>query len=462
MKPKMFKLRMIKPKMNGPGILKFFAVVFMLLFITSHLPCRAGASGAAAAAGAGGFELEENSPASFDPDPGQLEIFSWWTAPGEEQGLALLMESFQEEHTEMEVVNAAVEGGAGVNAKDVLKMRLLRGSPPDAFQVHAGAELKETFVAGDYLHPLTSLWEEQGWQDLYPPELTEMVRQDGEYYALPVTVHRANRIWYDRRLLEKYDLSPPASPEELVELLNELDERGEPPLALGSRNLWPTTHIFEVLLAAVASPADYRSLVAGERSWQSPEVERTLEYLQEILPHINEDHAGLSWHEACELVREEEAALTVMGTWARGYFTAHGLEEGEDYGRAALQNQKTGEPVFQLVVDTFAMPAEAGNQGYTRSWLEFTARPDIQRQFTEILGAVPPRSDIPEEELTSAIAAELRELRRRESVPSIVHGAAVREVFVSALNEKLNVFLYENDIDETLEELENIAEIYLR
>ncbi|WP_143423022.1 hypothetical protein [Halarsenatibacter silvermanii] len=50
------------------------------------------------AAAASGYDLE-TSPASLnpDPDPGQLEIFSWWTAPGEEEGLAWLMQFFQQE-----------------------------------------------------------------------------------------------------------------------------------------------------------------------------------------------------------------------------------------------------------------------------------------------------------------------------------------------------------------------------
>ncbi|GEM_PF-1140532 len=392
-------------------------------------------------------------------NPAELEIFSWWTAPGEREGLEYLINSFQEEYPEIEVVNAAVEGGAGVNAKDVLKIRLLRNIPPDTFQVHAGAELKDTFIAGDYLNPLTELWQEQGWQEVFPEKLTEMVRKKGEYYSLPVTAHRSNRLWYNKEMLADYGLQPPRTPDELLSTVKALAEKDEIPLALGSRNLWPITHLFETLLAALAEPEQFEALVRGERSWGSPEVERTLEIMQELLTHVNEDHASLSWHEACELILQREAALTVMGTWARGYFAARNASLDEDYGSVVLAGENQ---VFLLVVDTFAMPAATENQSFTRKWLEFISRREIQGKFTEILGAAPPRSDIKSEELISGTREDHLDLLNQQNLlPSIAHGAAAREVFVNALNQELNVFLYENDISGTLEELKLLAEIYL-
>lgn len=398
---------------------------------------------------------------SLNPEnnPGELEIFSWWTAPGEEQGLQYLMDSFQKEYPHINVVNAAVEGGAGINAKDVLKIRLLRDRPPDTFQVHGGAELKDTFIAGDYLSPITDLWQAQGWRESFFSEIAEMVEVEGEYYSLPVTIHRANRLWYNQNIFSKHDISPPGTPRELVETAEQLAEKDITPLALSSRNLWPTTHLFETLLAAVATAEEYNSLVTGEKSWQSPPVEETLKYLQEILAYVNPDHAGLNWHQACERVLEEKAAMTVMGTWARGFFNARGAEKGEDYGAAVINSEQ---PVFLLVVDTFALPAEAAQSEYTYRWLEQAAEPRVQKKFTEILGAVPPHKDIAVEELTPGIAEDRKDLQRSQLVPSLVHGAAAREVFISALNEELNVFLYENEIFETMKELENLAEIYLR
>ncbi len=402
--------------------------------------------------------LQESGAGQPAVETDKLEIFSWWTAPGEKEGLEFLQEYFQDEYREIEVVNAAVEGGAGVNAKDVLKMRLLREDPPDAFQVHGGAELSDTFVAGDYIKPLTDLWQDKNWEDVYTDSLRELVRVDGEYFSLPVAVHRSNRIWYNRDMLAEHGLKPPRTPKELIETAEILSEAGEKPLALGSRNLWPITHLFENLLVAEAEPAEYRALISGRRSWQNQEVFRALEKLAELFEYADDDHAGLTWHEACERVARGEAAMTVMGTWSRGYFSARGYEPGEDYGSVPLQGE---EETFLKVVDTFAVPAAADNNYYNMRWLEFAARPEIQRRFTAILGAVPPRSDIDPSRLEAGIAADRRQLEKQELLPSLAHGAAAREVFVSALNEKLNEFLYHGDIENTAAEIDDIVTTYL-
>lgn len=90
----------------------------------------------------------------------QLEIFSWWTAGGEAEALEALIKVFNKYYPDVEVINATVAGGAGTNAKAVLKTRILGGNPPDSFQVHAGMELIDTYVIPGYMTPITNLLEQ--------------------------------------------------------------------------------------------------------------------------------------------------------------------------------------------------------------------------------------------------------------------------------------------------------------
>jgi len=53
-------------------------------------------------------------------DSGSLEVFSWWTSPGEAPALQALFDAYLGAHPEVEIINAAVAGGAGVNAQAVL------------------------------------------------------------------------------------------------------------------------------------------------------------------------------------------------------------------------------------------------------------------------------------------------------------------------------------------------------
>ncbi|HEX2619187.1 MAG TPA: hypothetical protein VHL11_03540, partial [Phototrophicaceae bacterium] len=103
---------------------------------------------------------------------GALEIFSWW-AGDEGPALEALIKLYNSHYPDVQVINATVTGGAGVNFRAVLKTRMLGGNPPDSFQVHAGQELIDTWVVANRMQDLTWLYEEEGWFDVFPPSLID-------------------------------------------------------------------------------------------------------------------------------------------------------------------------------------------------------------------------------------------------------------------------------------------------
>ncbi|MBC5918265.1 carbohydrate ABC transporter substrate-binding protein, partial [Bacillus pumilus] len=98
-----------------------------------------------------------NSDAKKEDGAEKLDIFSWWTGAGEEDGLKALIQLFEEKNKDIPIENAAVAGGAGTNAKAVLTSRMQGNDPPATFQVHGGAELNESWVAAGKMEPLDDL-----------------------------------------------------------------------------------------------------------------------------------------------------------------------------------------------------------------------------------------------------------------------------------------------------------------
>src|SRR3989442_14981976 len=101
---------------------------------------------------------------------GQVEIFTWW-AGDEAAPLDALLKLYQAQNPKVTVVNSAVLGGGGINAKVKLRQRMLANQPPDTFQVHAGYELIDTWVrvnevddADSKMLPIDFLYEEEGWK----------------------------------------------------------------------------------------------------------------------------------------------------------------------------------------------------------------------------------------------------------------------------------------------------------
>src|SRR5699024_11117790 len=122
-------------------------------------------------------QANNNNDGNGDGDE-DIEIFSWWTGAGEEEGLLALIDLFEDEN-DLTIENAAVAGGAGTNAKAVLATRMQGDDPPSTFQVHGGAELNESWVAADKMESLDDLYEENDWMDKFPEDLIDLVSDDG-------------------------------------------------------------------------------------------------------------------------------------------------------------------------------------------------------------------------------------------------------------------------------------------
>ncbi len=184
---------------------------------------------------------------------GKLEVFSWWTSGGEAAALQALFDAYKAANPNVEIVNATVAGGGGSAARGVLQTRLAGGDPPDTWQVHAGFELKGQYIDPNYVAPLTSLYEEEGWMDVTPPALLDMMTVDGNIYQVTVGVHRGNGLWYNKSLLEEngITLGETLSIDDFFKIADQLKAAGITPLCVGDSGIWTTAELFENTLLGV-------------------------------------------------------------------------------------------------------------------------------------------------------------------------------------------------------------------
>src|SRR5688500_10615960 len=94
------------------------------------------------ACGGGGSPAEPAASGDGGGGKQQVEVFSWWTGPGEADGLKAMREIFEQQNPNLTFFDAAVAGGSGDKAKALLASKLQADTPPDTFQGHAGAELQ--------------------------------------------------------------------------------------------------------------------------------------------------------------------------------------------------------------------------------------------------------------------------------------------------------------------------------
>jgi glucose/mannose transport system substrate-binding protein len=180
----------------------------------------------ALAACSGGGDGDTKEDPDKKTDTVAVEIFSWWTAPGEAEALQSLVDLHKETHEHARVINAATDPdllSGGVEAKVVLKDRMLAGDPPDSFQTNA-YEIQRGYLAEtpDLLASLDDLFEDEGLADDMFPELLDQVNVDGHYMAIPVNVHRENSLFYNKTVFAEHGVEPPTTMAEFLEVCAKL------------------------------------------------------------------------------------------------------------------------------------------------------------------------------------------------------------------------------------------------
>ncbi|UOQ50309.1 ABC transporter substrate-binding protein [Gracilibacillus caseinilyticus] len=388
-------------------------------------------------------------------DGGKVEIFSWWTGAGEEDGLLALIDLFEEKHPDIEVENAAVAGGAGTNAKAVLAARMQGNDPPSTFQVHGGAELNESWVAADMMQPLNDFYEEQGLMDKFPQDLIDMVSKDGNIYSVPVNIHRGNVIFYNKAVFEENGIEVPTTIDEFINVLSQLQDAGVTPLALGDKEAWTATQIFENLLLASLGPDDYRALFAGEIGFDDERVREAAENFKTILGYINDDHASRNWQDASQLVGEGEAAMTNMGDWAKGYFNNDlELETNVDFGYFAFPGTTED---FMVITDTFGLPQGVENPDQVKEFLSVLGSVEGQDAFNPLKGSIPARVDADKSKYDEYGTDTMEDFQNNNLTPSLAHGSAAAEGFLTKVNQEVNIFVTQQNVDQFIEKLQQAA-----
>ncbi len=375
----------------------------------------------------------------------ELEIFSWWTAGGEADGLNAMFEIFKKKYPDVEIVNATVAGGAGSNAKAVLATRMQSGNPPDSFQVHAGHELIDTWVVADKMEPVTDIFKENGWLDVFPKDLIDIISYEGEIWTVPVNIHRSNVLWYNKDIFEKNGLEPPKNLDEFFTVADALKAAGVTPLALGDNGVWADNHLFESILLGVMGPEKYKGLWTGETDWKGPEVKQALEIFAKMMDYVNEDHSALSWDQAAQMVIDGDAAMNIMGDWVAGYYTSLDLEPGKDYGWTPSPGT---DGVFLMLSDSFGLPKGAPHPVNARRWLEVCGSKEGQDAFNPLKGSIPARTDGDRELYNSYLQAAMDAFASNPIVPSFTHGAAASEGWVTGISDAMSLFVADLNVDE--------------
>jgi glucose/mannose transport system substrate-binding protein len=389
----------------------------------------------------------------------RLEIFSWWTAGGEAEGLEAMFAIYRERFPAVSIINATVAGGAGSNAKTVLATRMQGGTPPDSFQVHAGHELIDSWVVAGKMEPITFIFRDNGWLDSFPRGLIDIISYKGEIYSVPVNIHRSNVLWYNKRIFTSSRLTPPRTLAELLTVADALARRGITPIALGDSGIWASVHLLESVLLGTMGPERYKDLWKGAAPWAGPELRQALKTFATLFEYVNTDHAALNWDGAVQYVIDGKCAMTIMGDWAEGYFKAKGLTPNREFGWVASPG--TGGS-FIALSDSFGLPRGAPDRDAAVKWLTLAASREGQDAFNPKKGSIPSRTDGDRSLYDEYQKSTIDSYKSDVIVPSVTHGSAAAEGWLALIQDAIATFVCDLNVDNAVASLTKAAVRYTK
>jgi glucose/mannose transport system substrate-binding protein len=298
-------------------------------------------------------------------------------------------------------------------------------------------------VEPGYTEPVTALWDEQGWREVFPQGVIDQITFDDEIYLVPVGVHRGNVMFYNKQLLADngIEVTDDWTLDDYNAAAETLSAAGIPSLGLGSKDTFAVVQLFENTLLATLGPDDFTKVWNGEIGWDDERVTAAIEQLAKYFDSVNEDHAALTWDGAADGVYAGTIGFTSMGDWLYGDAVAKEVEETIGW----VNHPGTGGS-FVAVIDGFTMPVGAPHPVNAKNWLLAAGSAEAQAAFAPFKGAIPARSDADASSFNEYMQWSAAAFGADSVVPSLAHGGAASPQFQTAVNEAVITFVVDLDV----------------
>jgi glucose/mannose transport system substrate-binding protein len=187
---------------------------------------------------------------------GTVEVVHWWTSGGEKAAVDVLKAQVEKDGFTWK--DGAVAGGGGATAMTVLKSRAVAGNPPGVAQIK-GPDIQEWASTGLLdTDVLKSVAKDEKWDSLLDKKVSDTVKYDGDYVAVPVNIHRVNWLWINPAVFKKAGIEkPPTTLEEFYAAGDKLKAAGFIALAHGGQP-WQDSTVFEDVVLSVMGPDGFK------------------------------------------------------------------------------------------------------------------------------------------------------------------------------------------------------------
>ncbi|TVY07572.1 extracellular solute-binding protein [Paenibacillus cremeus] len=199
--------------------------------------------------------------------------------------------------------------------KTKIKMAVAANELPDVFTQYSGKSEWELILNAKVAAPLNDVITRNGLEIKFTNQ--SLIRQeDGNIYSVPYRPEQSQVVLYNKKLMAKLGLQPPANWEELLNMVKTAGNSGIIPIALGGRDRWPGDLIYNTLVLRESQEA-YSRAAKGEISFtDKPFVDAADKVIQLVKANaFQEGFLNQTDLEARDLFYTGKALMLINGSW---------------------------------------------------------------------------------------------------------------------------------------------------
>lgn len=315
-------------------------------------------------------------------EPSDIVLHHSWNSRADLAALALTRQELERHGLRLSL---APMPDAGTSASHDVRQRL--------FKMH-GQQVLAAGGQGGALADLSGLAGADTWQAVLSPAVLPFMQVDGGLHGVPVALHKSNCAWFSGAALRRAGVAaPPADWPAFNAMAARLLDAGVAPLALGGQD-WQVGNLFENVLLGLGGTRYYRRVMAGQDLAALDEAPMLAAFRQMrmLSTMVDPAYRGRDWESTAALVAQGQAAMQIMGDWAR-----HPCAAAMQAGEVLYQDAPGTQGCFVFIADFFAVAAPRGGLEQSDQLATLAAalmQPSFQRHFCAVKGALPARMDI--------------------------------------------------------------------
>lgn len=256
----------------------------------------------------------------------------------------------------------------------------LQGGPDDVFTWFAGYRMRY-FAAKGLVGDVSDVWDDIGG-NFSAAMKSQSTGEDGKQYFVPLYYYPW-AFFHRKSLWQERGYEAPGTFDELKALCREMRSDGLTPIAFADSDGWPAMGTFDYLNLRVNGYEFHKSLMAGEKSWTSPQVKTVFETWRELMPHYQEDALGRTWQEGAQSLQKKECGTYLLGLFLGQQFPDDELDDLDFFPFPEIDSA-IGTGAVEAPIDGFMMAERPRNEEGATALLRYLGTPEAEATYMSV------------------------------------------------------------------------------